>query len=80
MSSIVEDGALGKEAMAAAERLARLSGTALSATRALLRDGLNTELGSHLDREADAIAAAAAHRHGRQGIASFVAKRRALFD
>lgn len=79
VGEVVDDDALVAAARAAAERLAALSGLAVRATRALLAEGLVHGLADHLDREARGIAAAAAHAHGREGIAAFAARRRPLF-
>ncbi|MER6919356.1 enoyl-CoA hydratase, partial [Streptomyces spiralis] len=45
------------------------------ATRRLVADGLTSPLGPHLDREARALAAAAACAEGREGVAAFLGKR-----
>lgn len=79
VGEVVDDDTLIATARAAAERLTALSGPAVRATRALLAEGLTSGLADHLDREARGIAAAAAHAHGREGIAAFAARRSPLF-
>jgi 2-(1,2-epoxy-1,2-dihydrophenyl)acetyl-CoA isomerase len=80
VGEVVEDDALVSGAQVTAERLADLSGPALHASRALLREAFSTGFEAHLEREAQGIAHAAGHRHGQEGIAAFAARRRPLFD
>ncbi|MEU9188477.1 enoyl-CoA hydratase-related protein [Streptomyces sp. NPDC048484] len=75
VSRVVAPGELTAEAARTAEALRRGPTAAFGATRRLVAAGLTSELGPHLDREARALAAAAASDEGREGVAAFLGKR-----
>lgn len=79
ISRVVDDEALGPEAMATAQKLAQQSGSALRQTRALLHASYSNGFESQLEREAEAISSAARGVDGREGIAAFIAKRKPSF-
>lgn len=56
-------------------RLAQGPTQALGRTKKLLRDGLDTPLGAHLDREADAFVASTATGDFAEGVRAFIDKR-----
>ena len=78
LSHVVDSDVLMDEAGLAAEKMLRLSMSAIRRTRALLLSSLSDHLETHLEREAESIAQSAREPDGREGIASFVAKRRPL--
>ncbi|WP_234357086.1 enoyl-CoA hydratase/isomerase family protein [Streptomyces sp. NBRC 110028] len=75
VTGVVAPAELATEAARTAEALRRGPTAAFGATRRLVADGLTADLGPHLDREARAIAAAAASGTGREGVAAFLGKR-----
>jgi 2-(1,2-epoxy-1,2-dihydrophenyl)acetyl-CoA isomerase len=75
VSRVVPAGHLPEEAARTAEVLRRGPTAAFGATRRLVAAGLTSPLGPHLDREARALAAAAASDEGREGVAAFLGKR-----
>ncbi|MGP3946570.1 enoyl-CoA hydratase/isomerase family protein [Streptomyces sp. 6N106] len=75
VSRIVAPDRLAAEAVRTAETLCGGPTSAFGATRRLVATGLTSDLGPHLDREARAIAAAAASAAGREGVAAFLGKR-----
>lgn len=75
VSRTVAPDRLAAEAEGTAEALRRGPTTAFGATRRLVAAGLTADLGPHLDREAGALAAAAASETGREGVAAFLGKR-----
>ena len=79
ISRVVDDEALGAEAMVTAQKLAHQSASALRQTRALLHASYSSGFESQLEREAEAISTAARGIDGREGIAAFLAKRKPNF-
>ncbi|MFJ1969503.1 enoyl-CoA hydratase/isomerase family protein [Streptomyces sp. NPDC087903] len=75
VSRVVPAGELVAEAERTAEELRRGPTAAYGATRRLVASGLTADLAPHLDREARALAAAAASDEGREGVAAFLGKR-----
>ncbi|WTF02246.1 enoyl-CoA hydratase-related protein [Streptomyces sp. NBC_01613] len=75
VSRVVAPDRLAAEAERTAETLCQGPTAAFGATRRLVAAGLTSELSAHLDREARALAAAAASEAGREGVAAFLAKR-----
>lgn len=75
VSRVVAPDHLADEAARTAEALRRGPTAAFGATRRLVAEGLTDDLGPHLDREARAIAAAAASDAGAEGVAAFLGKR-----
>ncbi|MFJ9179253.1 enoyl-CoA hydratase-related protein [Streptomyces sp. NPDC102360] len=75
VSRVVPAAHLPEEAAHTAETLRRGATAAFGATRRLVADALTSPLGPHLDREARALAAAAASEEGREGVAAFLGKR-----
>ncbi|WP_257232531.1 enoyl-CoA hydratase/isomerase family protein [Streptomyces sp. Rer75] len=75
VSRVVAPARLTAEAARTAEALRRGPTAAFGATRRLVAAGLTADLGPHLDREARAIAAAAASDAGQEGVAAFLGKR-----
>lgn len=75
VSRVVPAGRLAAEAARVVEALRRGPTAAFGATRRLVAAGPTAGLGPHLDREAAALAAAAASDAGREGVAAFLAKR-----
>ncbi|MFD6170943.1 enoyl-CoA hydratase/isomerase family protein [Streptomyces coeruleorubidus] len=79
VSRTVAPDRLAAEAERTAEALRSGPTAAFGVTRRLVAAGLTTDLGPHLDREARALAAAAASDTGREGVAAFLGKRRPDF-
>ncbi|MEV6586660.1 enoyl-CoA hydratase/isomerase family protein [Streptomyces acidicola] len=79
VSRVVPAGQLAAEATRTAETLGHGPTAAFGATRRLVAAGLTADLATHLDREARALAAAAASEAGREGVAAFLAKRAPAF-
>ncbi|MFE9644822.1 enoyl-CoA hydratase/isomerase family protein [Streptomyces sp. NPDC006365] len=75
VSRVVAQDRLASEAARTAEVLRGGPTTAFGVTRRLVAAGLTADLGPHLDREARALAAAAASDEGREGVAAFLGKR-----
>ncbi|MFH9001967.1 enoyl-CoA hydratase-related protein [Streptomyces afghaniensis] len=75
VSRVVAPDRLAAEAARTAEALCGGPTAAFGVTRRLVAAGLTADLGPHLDREARALAAAAASDPGREGVAAFLAKR-----
>ncbi|MGW3429706.1 enoyl-CoA hydratase/isomerase family protein [Streptomyces melanosporofaciens] len=75
VSRTVAPDLLAAEALRTAEALCGGPTAAFGATRRLVATGLTSDLGTHLDREARAIAAAASSAAGREGVAAFLGKR-----
>ncbi|MEU7306156.1 enoyl-CoA hydratase-related protein [Streptomyces sp. NPDC007206] len=75
VSRVVSADELAAEAARTAEALRRGPTAAFGITRRLVAAGLIADLGPHLDREARALAAAAASDEGREGVAAFLGKR-----
>lgn len=75
VSRVVAHDRLAAEAERTAEALRGGPTAAFGATRRLVAAGLTADLGPHLDREARALAAAAASDAGREGVAAFLGKR-----
>lgn len=73
------DDALDREAAALAQRLANGPTLALGATRRLIFDGLQRDLGPSLGAEAEAQRDAAQTADSREGIGAFLAKRKPDF-
>ena len=78
LSHVVDSDVLMNEVGLAAEKMLRLSMSAIRRTRVLLLSSLSDRLETYLEREAESIAQSAREPDGREGIASFVAKRRPL--
>lgn len=76
----VDDDQLTAEGTQAAEALAASAIGALARVRHLLSTSATHGLAEHLALEAKTIAASAATAEGREGIASFLAKRKPNFD
>lgn len=76
----VDDAMLADEGYLAARRLAEGPTTALSASRALLWEGLTTSLEDHLGKEAVSIGASANSPDGLEGVSAFLARRRPNFS
>ncbi|MFJ9249098.1 enoyl-CoA hydratase/isomerase family protein [Streptomyces sp. NPDC101776] len=79
VSRVVEPDRLNDEAMRTAGTLARGATGAYGATRRLVDRSLTAGLDEHLDAEARQLAAAAVSWEGREGVAAFLAGRRAAF-
>ncbi|MEU6146205.1 enoyl-CoA hydratase-related protein [Streptomyces sp. NPDC047081] len=79
VSRVVEPERLMAEAVRTAGALARGATAAYGATRRLVRQALATGLDEHLDAEARELGAAAVSGEGREGVAAFLAGRRADF-
>ncbi|MFC6065296.1 enoyl-CoA hydratase/isomerase family protein [Streptomyces ochraceiscleroticus] len=75
VSRVVPAAELSDEAERTAEALRRGPTGAFGATRRLVAAGQSADLAAHLDREARALAAAAASDEGREGVAAFLGKR-----
>lgn len=80
ISAVVDDATLKDEALALARSLAEGPRQAFAHTRALLHQSLSNGLETQLEREARDIAKAIAGSEGQEGIAAFVARRRADFS
>ncbi|MBK3562391.1 enoyl-CoA hydratase/isomerase family protein [Streptomyces sp. MBT62] len=79
VSRVVEPERLNEEAARTAGTLARGATAAYGATRRLVGRAHSTGLDEHLDEEARRLAAAAVSGEGREGVAAFLAGRRADF-
>jgi 2-(1,2-epoxy-1,2-dihydrophenyl)acetyl-CoA isomerase len=79
VNRVVDDSSLTAEADAMAAMLAAGPTEAFGATKRLLRDGWNETLETHMAREAEQIALAAARAEGKEGVAAFVEKRSPSF-
>jgi 2-(1,2-epoxy-1,2-dihydrophenyl)acetyl-CoA isomerase len=79
VTRMVEDENLLPEALALAERLSRSAVRAGWRTRELLLASLDTGLETHLEREAQGIAAASREAEAREGIPAFINKRKPDF-
>ena len=79
VTRVVDDELLLSEAKAAATRCASGSLPAFRQTRSLLHASFSNGLETQLEREAQAIADSARGPDGREGIAAFIAKRKAFF-
>lgn len=75
VSRVVPADRLAAEATRTAGALRGGPTAAFGATRRLVAAGLSADLGPHLDREARALASAAASDTGREGVAAFLGKR-----
>ncbi|MFC4503938.1 MULTISPECIES: enoyl-CoA hydratase/isomerase family protein [Streptomyces] len=75
VSQVVPTGRLASEAARTAGALCHGPTAAFGATRRLVAAGLTSDLTTHLDREARALAAAASSEAGREGVAAFFEKR-----
>jgi len=75
VTRVAAEGTLAAEAKQVAHELAEGATSALGATRRLLLDGAASSLEAQLDSESRSIAAQARTAEGREGIASFLAKR-----
>jgi len=79
VSRLAEPERLDAEAERVAAALAAGATAAIGATRRLVAAGLTAGLAEHLDREGQALVAAAVSAEGREGVAAFLAKRRPRF-
>jgi 2-(1,2-epoxy-1,2-dihydrophenyl)acetyl-CoA isomerase len=79
ITRVVDDDSLAEEGADIAARLARSATRALGVTRSLLLQSFDSAFEAQLEREARAIAAAAATGESAEGIAAFVSKRPAVF-
>jgi 2-(1,2-epoxy-1,2-dihydrophenyl)acetyl-CoA isomerase len=75
VTRVVEPERLDAEADRVAAELAAGATAALGVTRRLVAAGLSAGRDEHLDREAEALTAAAGSAEGREGVAAFLAKR-----
>jgi 2-(1,2-epoxy-1,2-dihydrophenyl)acetyl-CoA isomerase len=75
VSRVVAADRLAAEAARTAAALRSGPTAVFGVTRRLVAGGLTADLGPHLDREARALAAAAASDAGREGVAAFLGKR-----
>jgi len=80
VSRVVTPERLNEEAVRVAGALARGATGAFGATRRLVARSLSAGLAEHLDTEARQLAAAAVSGEGREGVAAFLAGRRADFS
>lgn len=79
VSAVVPDDELAGEADQVAARLAAGPTAALGRIKRLVAEGAERDLESHLEAEAEAIAASAAGPEGREGLAAFAERRPARF-
>jgi 2-(1,2-epoxy-1,2-dihydrophenyl)acetyl-CoA isomerase len=79
VTRVVPEGALADEAAALTQELAHSATSALGATRRLLLESGSASLETQLDAEGRAISAQARTAEGKEGVASFVAKRKPDF-
>jgi 2-(1,2-epoxy-1,2-dihydrophenyl)acetyl-CoA isomerase len=80
VTRVVDDDALPGEGAKIASTLAGSATQALGAARALLLQSLDSSLETQLEREARAIVAAGRSAESAEGLAAFVAKRKANFS
>ena len=80
MTKVVPDSELQGEAQALASQLASGATRAFSAARRLLHHSFGESLETQMELEAQAIAEQARTRDAREGIAAFLAKRKASFS
>ncbi len=79
VSTVVDDGEVAGEAERLATGLAAGPTDALGRIKRLLGEAPTRDLDTHLDAEAEAIAASAAGPQGREGVAAFLERRTARF-
>lgn len=79
ITRVAEAGALKTEADALALTLAHSATTALGATRRLLIESFSNPLEAQMELESRSISAQARGRDGKEGVASFVEKRKPRF-
>lgn len=79
IAEVIEDDALGGEALDRASRLAKGPRRAFARTRTLLHAAMTHGLETQLELEAQSIAEAAGSREGQEGVAAFVSRRAADF-
>jgi len=75
VTRVVDVGHLSDETERLAAGLAHGATAAIGVTRRLVAAGLSSDRDTHLDREASALATAAASAEGREGVAAFLGKR-----
>ncbi len=80
VSRVLPDGALAAEAAAMGARIAALAPGASAMTKQLLGAAFDRDLDSALEAEANAQAAAGAHRDHAEGLAAFMEKRKPTFS
>jgi 2-(1,2-epoxy-1,2-dihydrophenyl)acetyl-CoA isomerase len=80
LSRLVGDEVIGEEALRVARTLAAGPRSSYAGIKALLSASANSTLSAQLDREEDAIAAAADGPTGTEGVNAFVEKRRPNFN
>ena len=80
VNRVVADGELDFEAMGLARRLASGPTNAFGMAKRLMLDSFCNGLDQQLVREAEAVAGAADHANGQEGIAAFMDKRRPEFS
>lgn len=78
-TSVTDDDRVIGDAFALAERLAERSPHAFGAAKRLLMDSFDTPLETQLEREREALARAAVHPDGAEGLAAFLEKREPRF-
>jgi 2-(1,2-epoxy-1,2-dihydrophenyl)acetyl-CoA isomerase len=79
LNRVVPEAALEQESATLAEELVSSATNALGAARRLLLDSFTNTIETQMELESRAIAAQARTAEGREGIASFVEKRRPHF-
>ena len=79
VNRVVDDAALGDEALTLAQQLAKGPTGAFAAAKRLVLTSSHETLESQMELEAAAITAAATGADGQEGIAAFLEKRRAAF-
>lgn len=80
VTRVVDDAALVEETDALLARLVAAPTEALGRTRELLLSGATNTLETHMEIEARTIAEMSRSKHGREGIAAFLGKRKPVFD
>ncbi|MEO6879642.1 MAG: enoyl-CoA hydratase-related protein [Mycobacteriaceae bacterium] len=79
MTRLVDDDAVRSTALEVATALAHGPARSHAAIRTLVREGRQRTLTEHLPHEAEAIAACAASRDGREGVQAFLQRRPPIF-
>ena len=80
VTRVCDDDALLEEARRLARELAASAVRAFGRTRELLMTSFEHSLETQLEREAQTIARASGEPEGREGVAAFLERRRAVFD
>jgi 2-(1,2-epoxy-1,2-dihydrophenyl)acetyl-CoA isomerase len=80
VTEIVDPGTSVQRALEMVEDLARRSHSSFAASKKLLTDAFDTPFEAQLEKERELLSQCADHPNGREGLAAFVEKRKAVFN